>query len=102
LIADPVPAPDPSLIASDFEDGYWKIITGILSKFFLLITFCGHIYISQTTSHKEVTKPQKSRFFLIFLVVDGRIWIRTNNYGWYGKMGTGTFTRYFDIIFDGQ
>jgi hypothetical protein len=33
------------------------------------------------TSYKAVTKLPETRFSLIFLLVDGRIWIRTINYG---------------------
>jgi hypothetical protein len=55
MIADPVP--DPSLLASDFEDGYRKII--ILFQFFLL-TFCEHIYIS-LQRQQVMKKSQNSR-----------------------------------------
>jgi hypothetical protein len=74
LFADPVPAPDPPLIASHFEDGYRKIIN--LFKFFLLITFCGHIYIS-LQRQQVIKKSQNSRnqrfsyFFFFFLLMEG-------------------------------
>ncbi len=33
------------------------------------------------TSHREFIKLKQSRFLLLFLLVDARIRIRTNNYG---------------------
>jgi hypothetical protein len=66
----------------------FKIPTKIsfFPKVFCLLLFVLHLHQStKIASHKEVTKQLKSRFFLIFWLVDGRILIRIqtreNDYG---------------------
>ncbi len=51
-------------------------------KFFYAYSFL-NVYLHhslKTKSHKEVTKQEKSRFCFIFLLVDGRTWIRETKY----------------------
>ncbi len=63
---DPDPAPDPALFISDHQDSN--------KKYFCLFIFKVHLHPSQKIkSHKEVRKQQKSRFFFIYLLLDGRI-----------------------------
>jgi hypothetical protein len=63
---DPDPDPDPAIFVIDLQDANKKLIL-----VFLLITFFAKI-----KSPKEVTKQKESRFFLLFLLDDGRIRIR--------------------------
>jgi hypothetical protein len=67
--------PDPAIFVSDLKDGNNKFV---FSKFFYLLLFeATFTSFSQIKSHKEVTKQQESRFFLLFLLGDRRIRIRT-------------------------
>jgi hypothetical protein len=78
LIADPVPAPDPSLIASHFEDGYRKIII------FLQIFFCLLLSVGTFTSVQVIKKSQNSRnqgfsyFFSLLMEGSGSVQIITD------------------------
>jgi hypothetical protein len=67
---------DPAILVIDFQDANKKLI--------FLTSFSAHSFLkihlhhsSKIRSHEEVTKQKKSGFFL-FLLVDGRIGIRTN------------------------
>ncbi len=74
LIADPVPATDPSLIPSDFEDGMAPENGYFVLIFFAYYFLWAHVHqSSKITCHKEDTKQQKSRLFLIlfWLLMEG-------------------------------
>ncbi len=51
-----------------------------ITVFLLIASLKVHLHsVSKDKSHKEVTKQDKSRLFLVYLLDDGRIRIRTNN-----------------------
>ncbi len=70
---------DPALFVKDLQDANKKYFFSCKFECFFLFedTFTS-FFENKNKSHKEVTKQKKSRFFFIFLLVDGRvrIWIR--------------------------
>jgi hypothetical protein len=66
---DPHADPDPAIFVIDLQEA---------NKFFCLLLFEGtrYIYIIFQRCPKEVTKQEKSRFFLLFFLDDRRIRIR--------------------------
>ncbi len=65
-LTDPDRALDPAIFVSDLQDGKKRI-----SKFCCFKPFELHLHnFSKVKSHKEVTKQQESRFFLLFLLDD--------------------------------
>ncbi len=68
------PDPDPAIFIIDLQDANKKVFKKNLSAFYLLKLHLHHF--SKIKSQKEVTKLEKSRFFLLFLFNDRRIRIR--------------------------
>ncbi len=70
--------PDPNIFVSDLQDGNWKLI--FCQSFFVSYRYSLKLHLhhfSKIKSHKEVTKQKESRFFLLFLLDDRRIRIRS-------------------------
>ncbi len=65
---------DPELFLSPDPGAGMKI------KLFAYYFLKAHLHhYAKIKSHKDVTEQLKSRFFLLFLIDEGRIRIRTNN-----------------------
>ncbi len=72
---DPDADPNPSIFIFDLQDANKKIsLWKSFSAFYFLKVLLHHC--SKLRSQKEVTKQQKSKFFLLFLLNDRRIRIR--------------------------
>jgi hypothetical protein len=70
---DPKPAPGPAIFVIALK-------TQTKNYFFAYYFLKVHLHhFSQIKSHKEVTKQQESRFFLLFLLDDRKIRIRTSD-----------------------
>jgi hypothetical protein len=70
------PDPDPSVFIIDLQDANKKQIKQkSFSAYYFLEVLLHHF--SKVKSQKEVTKQWKSRFFLLFLLNDRRIQIRS-------------------------
>jgi hypothetical protein len=64
---DPDPHPDPAIFITDLQDANKKLFKSFIAFYFLK----EHLHhFLKIKSPKEVTKQQKSRFFLLFLLND--------------------------------
>jgi hypothetical protein len=90
------PASDPALFVSYLQDANKN---KIFSQFLCVFLFESYVHLHYSLKikiHKETKNSKKSRFFIILLLVDGRIWsrIRTNilRYRTEAKKSTDPYT----------
>jgi hypothetical protein len=72
--ADPASDLAPAIFVIDLQEANKKQFFPIFSAYYVLKVHLHHF--SKIKRHKEVTKQQESRFFLLFLLDDRRIRIR--------------------------
>jgi hypothetical protein len=88
------PDPDPATQINADPDPQ-PCFSSVTFKMPIKITFFDNYFLkvhlhhsSKINSHKEVNKKWKSRFFLLFLLDDGKIRIRIHNTGFLSKFAT--------------
>jgi hypothetical protein len=71
---DPDPDSDPTIFVIGLQDANKKLIIKTFSAYYVLKEHLHHFL--KIKRQKEVTKQWESRFFLVILLDDTRIWIR--------------------------